>query len=180
MLEGVRRIGEFHPVPEAEIVALEKDIGTALPASFRNFLLEIGGCWYCSVITTYVPWVIRERIGFFDYNVEHKFYPWQNPDVLPLEKLVNCICIAGTLDGDSIVFLPDDLNKYFILPRHKETVYSFNGSYESLIEWIVYGGQLYDWHTNDEQDLDDVPNWEEFEDPRDGAYVEGFSYSNQN
>lgn len=144
-----------------------------LPVSFKAFLSEIGGCWYCGLITVYVPWVVREKLGDYDFFLKNQFFPWDSSDLMSLQKLAQCVKVAGTIDGDAVVVHPDHPERFFILPRHQSKIYVYDESFESLLRWIVCDGQFY---TSEFEDADDIPPDDLFVDPCLEPYVEGIPY----
>ncbi|MEF2277819.1 hypothetical protein V3W47_05865 [Deinococcus sp. YIM 134068] len=143
MYEDVRRIGPLTAtIPPLEVAAAERALGLTFPPGYREFLAELGLGTYCTVVMTFGPAMVMERVQR-DRQVWANHYYWKNPEVLPQAELAYCVMTARTIEGDQIVLHSGRPESVYILPRQVLEIHELPGDYRRVLDWIASAGVLY-------------------------------------
>jgi len=112
-------IGTISPLNDIDFI---KDTVTfELPKDYFDFLKEYGYGNICEVIYFYEPDEQHIKNTFMEYIDE--LWDWQNEK--QKNMVLNGLSIGGTIDGDIICCVNDNLFPYVFLPRHLESILSF-------------------------------------------------------
>jgi hypothetical protein len=127
----------------AEVDATEAELGARFPSGYREYVTRFGegilGGYY---IRVYPPWRIlteinrwRERIG--------NYWLWDGGErVLSKNEALRCVVVGDTLDGDELIVLPDNPERVYILPRHRDAVMIAGDGLLPAIDWLCSSGTL--------------------------------------
>jgi hypothetical protein len=127
-------LDDIHPVsPQrfyndpAAVDAAEKQLGTRLPAGYRDFITCFGEGILGVYVRVYPPHQILEGdngVTEWRKRIDEYWFWDEGKDVLTKEKALEFIIVADTMDGDEVVFHPSEPDRLYVLPRYEEGVYA--------------------------------------------------------
>jgi hypothetical protein len=126
---------------DAEIDAVERDLGFRVPAGYRAYMTELGEGYLNDWLRVMPPWRIRAEVE------EHRglmaaFWFWDAADTgFGQTEAVDSIPIALTADFDAVVVHPVD-PRLFVLPRDGDRVYARDPDLLQVAEWMCSAGVL--------------------------------------
>ncbi len=122
-----------------DIRQLEDVLGSSLPAGYREFMLALGeGVLGGAYVRVYPPWRVgRELHTWRDRIREYWFW-----DGLAQERALACVVLGDTLDGDELIFHPEDPDDIWVLPRHSEQAVRVGRGLWEALEWLCSSGVL--------------------------------------
>ena len=147
MFNNFKIVGDVAPASEAEVSDAENSLGAKFPTGYREYVTRFGQGILGGYIRIYPPTILvdgNNRLQEWRKRIEEYWFWRQGETVLPKHKALECIIVGDTLDGDELVFHPDQPNKIYVLPRHSEKIFVVRGGLESLIEWLCASGVLTD------------------------------------
>lgn len=136
----------FYNDPVAVDVA-EKQLGTRLPAGYRDFIARFGEGTLGVYVRVYPPYQILEgdnRVTEWRKRIDEYWFWDEGKDVLTKAKALECIIVADTMDGDEVVFHPAEPDRLYVLPRNEEGVYVTDGGLLPAVDWLLNSGTLTD------------------------------------
>ncbi len=121
---------------ESDVDAAEAQLGTRLPAGYREYVTTLGKGEYCRFLWMYNPLeIVRDRANRRT-ELEQYAHLWEDGfDILSEERLRECIVFGATIDADLTVFHPDAPDTVYELPRHDSTIYKIGQSLEEALAW---------------------------------------------
>ena len=150
-------------VTAAEVVGLERQLGTKMPPGYQEFVTTLGLGVLNDTVRVYTPARILRELQNFRQRL-NEYWLWEAArQVLSKEKAVESIIVADTGNGDEIIFHPSQPDKLFILLHDSSQIVEPGSDLDAAIEWILRSSDLFD----DDDDDNFVPRPE-------GLYFEPF------
>lgn len=142
--EDVYRVGDkLDVVAVAEVDTVAARLGTRFPDGYREFVTTLGAGDYTSYARIYLPSQVVEQM-----EAPAELQPlWRTSpaetietggDVLPLDRLKTAIVLSSTVDGDSIVFLPDDPDAIYMVDVNNDSIDRIGSNLYQSLDWLVY------------------------------------------
>ncbi len=131
----------------AAVDAAEKQLGTRLPAGYRQFITRFGEGTLGVYVRVYPPYQILEGdncVAEWRKRIDEYWFWDEGKDVLPKARALECIIVADTMDGDEVAFHPSNPDRLYVLPRYEEAVFTTDGGLLPAIEWLMTSGMLTD------------------------------------
>lgn len=130
----------------AEVDQAEAHLGTRFPGGYREYVMRFGeGLLGGSYIRIYPPRRIlsgQNNLTEWRQRIEEYWFWDEGRNVLPKERALRSIVVGDTLDGDELIFHPDDPERIYVLPRHSENIYVAGMGLLEAIEWLCTSGTL--------------------------------------
>lgn len=121
---------------EADVDDAEAQLSTLFPVGYREYATTLGQGYFCGFVRIYEPSnVVRSQEYYRTYFEENADLWEDGHNVLPPERLRECIVIGSSVDADLIAFHPNDLNTLYELPRHDSTIYRIGSTLYEALEW---------------------------------------------
>ncbi len=124
---------------DADIVVAQAQLGAHFPNGYRDYVTTLGAGYCNDYIRVLLPADIlsdleeaRERWAMFAPS-RYK----GGRDSLPLERMVESIMLLDTIDGDEVVFHPDEPNTFYVLPRQDEQIYEIGHTLNDALAWLL-------------------------------------------
>jgi hypothetical protein len=115
--------GTTHPVPESEILAVEKSLGCKFPPDYRRFVQKYGPGYFRPLpVEVPSPRQILASVAETQQRLEDYWFWDESPDILTKEDAVRSIACFDTDIGHDIRFLPEDPWTLFVLWHEEETI----------------------------------------------------------
>ena len=135
--------GPLFQATDAEVDAMEKQLGIIFPREYREYVTTLGeGILGGDYIRIYPPWRIANELDAWHKRIEEYWFWDDRSSALTKNKVLESIIIGDTLNGDEIILHPDQPDHIFVLPRNSEIIYySGNGLFET-IDWLCSSGML--------------------------------------
>jgi hypothetical protein len=134
--------GPVRPVPEADVEALERELGTRMPDGYREYVTRLGAGTLESFIRVWTPAQISSGLqvhrgllaGFWHWGDEAREFDQ--------EAGAGSIPVADTLTGDMVAFAPSRPDQLVILPRDSDSLIVRREGLLQTVEWILSSGVL--------------------------------------
>ncbi|MGE0786420.1 MAG: hypothetical protein AB7S26_12190 [Sandaracinaceae bacterium] len=141
-LDAIRLTDAFVPSEPRAVDELERSLGCAMPACYREYVVAYGASVYAGFVRVYAPERVSEGLPAWRDRVR-EYYFWEaSAELLDHERLVECVVIADTLDGDELVFHPTDPATLYVLPRHQDRIHVAGTSLQDALRWLTESGTL--------------------------------------
>jgi predicted DNA-binding WGR domain protein len=128
---------------DREVDALEKKLGVRFPGGYREYVTTLGeGILGGTFVRVYGPGTIAKQLASWRKRIK-QYWLWdQASAVLTKKRAVESIIIADTLQGDELLFHPEEPNRLLVLPRHKEKIFVAGSTLLEAVEWLCGSGKL--------------------------------------
>ncbi len=128
---------------DAEVSALETWLKTTLPAGYREYVTTLGeGVLGGSFVRVYSPWRIEQQLAGWRQRIAEYWFWERSRSVLSRERALESILITDTLNGDELIFHPQQRDRLLILPVESEKIYKAGSSLLEAVEWMCSSGKL--------------------------------------
>jgi len=136
-------IGVVAPVSDEAVSGVEETLGATFPPGYREYVTALGeGVLGGTYIRVYPPRRVLEEYGEAQQRWSEYWFWDAGRDVLTKEEALTCIIFGDTLDGDELVFQPQQPGHIFILPRQSGAIYDAGSDLFCAIEWLCGSGIL--------------------------------------
>ena len=129
---------------EGDVAAGERALETQFPAGYAAFVTTLGEGSYCDAIRIYAPQRIVKDNDEFRARLKEYFFWDEGANVLSKERVVESICIADTVNGDELIFHPENPAKLYVLPHEAEVIYPAGSTFDEALDWMLNCGELVD------------------------------------
>jgi hypothetical protein len=123
---------------DAEVDALEAELGMTMPVGYREFVTRLGHGNLCSLrVTPPAEMLVRlqEHIGMMAV-----YWFWTDPlGEFGQDEAMASVPIADTWHGDQIVAWPGDPDRLYVLWRNADSVYAWDRGLLDLAEFLCRG-----------------------------------------
>jgi hypothetical protein len=135
--------GELNPIRHEVVSDVEARLNITFPLGYREFITTLGQGFFCeSYIRVYPPRrILKEYRDFQKRWAEYWFWD-DGRDVLSKAKALQAIIIADTMEGDELIFCPDEPERLYVLPRNKDTIFQVGTTLFEALEWLCHSGIL--------------------------------------
>jgi hypothetical protein len=142
-IDGVEvRGGALVPASDAEVDALEDQLGVEFPDGYRAYVTRLGEGTLNDFVRVLPPWRILTEVEVHRGTMAADWF-WDTGNVpFGQEQATESIPLADTLDGDVIAFHPDDRAQLIVLPRNRDRVYARGPDLLEAINWMCSGGTI--------------------------------------
>ena len=124
----------------ADVDDLESRLGVRFPYGYRDYVTRLGEGDLNALIRVYPPWrVLAELDAHRGMMAGYWFWDARGFPFGQVEAMES-IPLADSIDGDTILFHPDDPTEIIILPRHDEKLVVRGPDLLETIAWICSGG----------------------------------------
>jgi hypothetical protein len=129
---------------QGDVRDAERELKTRFPDGYAEFVTSLGQGLLCGFVRVYLPKRILDEVAEFRSRVQEYFCWEEGAAVLPKSRVVESICIADTINGDEVIFHPDDPARLYLLPHDSETIFQIGSSLDAALDWILESGELMD------------------------------------
>jgi hypothetical protein len=128
---------------DAEIDALEAKLGVAFPDGYREYVTTLGeGVLGGIFVRVYPPWRIAKELARWRKRIR-KYWFWdQGSAILTKQRALESIVIADTVNGDEMLFHPEERGRLLVLPRYSEEIFVAGSNLLDAVEWLCSSGKL--------------------------------------
>lgn len=127
--------GTTYPATDAEVDALEAELGMSMPAGYREYVTRLGHGNLCSLrVTSPTEMLARleEHIGMMAV-----YWFWTDPlGEFGQDEAMASVPIADTWHGDQVVAWPGDSDRLFVLWRDADSVYGWDRGLLELADFF--------------------------------------------
>ncbi len=145
--EDVYRVGDkLDVVAGAEVDAVATRLGTRFPDGYREFVTTLGVGDYTNYVRVYLPSQVVEEMELPDeVQPLWRTHPAETiergGDVLPLDRLRTAIVLSSTVDGDSVVFLPDNPDAIYMIDVNSDSIDHIGSNLYQSLDWLTHHSQ---------------------------------------
>ena len=125
-----------------EVAAAEQAIWSSFPPGYTEFVTQLGDGELTTWVRINPPARIQASFQVFQERLKEYFFWESGRDVLPQERVVECIPLGSTMNGDELIFHPSDVRRILALPRNDEAILEIGSSLPEAIEWLFRSGVL--------------------------------------
>jgi hypothetical protein len=125
-----------------EVAAAEQAIWSSFPPGYTEFVTQLGDGELTTWVRLNPPARIQTTIQSFQERLKEHFFWEAGREVLPQERVVECIPLGSTVNGDDLVFHPSDVRRILVLARNDEAIFEIGSSLPEAIEWLFRSGVL--------------------------------------
>jgi predicted DNA-binding WGR domain protein len=127
---------------DKEVDALEEKLGS-FPQGYRDYIKTLGeGILGGTFVRVYGPGTIGKQLDAWRKRIEEYWFWDEGSAVLTKNRAVESVIIADTLQGDELLFHPEEPNRLLVLPRHKEKIFVAGSTVLEAVEWMCGSGKL--------------------------------------
>ncbi len=143
-LDDVTVVGEpLVRADDIQVDELETRLGVSFPNGYRQYITALGeGVLGGSYIRIYPPWRILDELQEWRQRIEEYWFWDEGRDVLSKQQALESIILGDTLDGDEVIFRPQQPQRILVLPRHSEQIYVAGDDLWQAISWLCSSGTL--------------------------------------
>jgi hypothetical protein len=126
-----------------EVTRVEAELNTAFPDGYREFMTRFGRGEFCGVLGVLAPReVVKRRDELRKYGVFNEASEtWENFDSLfPDGDPREIIPVAGSIDGDEVVFFRGKPEVLWSFPRQDRTIYKIGRTFLEALAWYQKAG----------------------------------------
>lgn len=135
------RGGPLTLTTNAEVDAVEAQLGVSFPRGYREYLTTLGE-GVLGMVRVYPPGrVARDLEKWRDRINRYWFWDAGGP-VLSKPRALESIVIADTGGGDEIIFHPDEPDRLLVLPIDSEQIFVAGADLLEAVEWICSSGKV--------------------------------------
>jgi hypothetical protein len=113
---------------QGDVRDAERELKTRFPDGYAEFVTSLGQGLLCSFVRVYLPKRILDEVAEFRSRVQEYFCWEEGAAVLPKSRVVESVCLADTVNGDEVIFHPDDPARLYLLPHDSETIFQIGSS----------------------------------------------------
>lgn len=131
--------GIILPINSGEIDSLEKKLNTKFPFGYRELICKFGEGWLKD-FRIYPPSRIlsgSNNINEWRKRIDEYWFWDEEPIVITKEKALECIIFADNINGDELIFHPNEPNSIYILFRDDEQAILIEGGIFKTLEWYA-------------------------------------------
>jgi hypothetical protein len=126
-----------------DLAKMEAELWVKLPSEYCDYVTTLGeGVLGGTFIRVYPPWRVLKEIADWRNRIRRYWFWDKGRKLLPKERALESIILADTLQGDELVFHPMRPDRFFVLPRYRETVFEVQADFLETIEWMCTSGKL--------------------------------------
>jgi hypothetical protein len=134
-MEFLRASTHHLAIPRVEVERAEAYFKTALPSGYVDAVTSYGEGMYCDLFRIFSPDRLPEE-NKISRDMWSAFWPFENSDELITQaEAADSIPVAGTIDGDNVIFYPPRPDRVYILPRHERIIYTASADFSDLWDW---------------------------------------------
>ena len=128
---------------EAEVDALEASLGFPFPAGYREYVTTLGeGVLGGTFVRVYAPWTVEKRLAPWRERIDAYWFWDDGAKLLTKERALESIVLADTLNGDELLFHPDEPGRLLVLPIESEKIFVAGSTLLEAVEWMCSSGKL--------------------------------------
>lgn len=125
------------PAPESSVAEAEVALNVKFPDGYREYVTALGSGILSDFIRVYPPNAVVKDLSTFRERVNEYFFWDASADLLPKSRILECIWIADTINGDEVIFHPSDSHKLYLLPHDTEEIVELGPTLNDAIEWLL-------------------------------------------
>jgi hypothetical protein len=122
---------------KGDVERAEKTLGTKFPKGYADFVTKFGTGLFNDVIRVYAPDNVVDELEQFRNRIEEYYFWDQSEDLISKERVKECIWIADTLNGDEVIFHPDNPARLYLLPRDSEEIEILGKTLNDALEQLL-------------------------------------------
>jgi hypothetical protein len=125
----------LEPTPSAEVDALERELGFALPSGYRDFVTRFGEGDYADLFRVSAPDAIRAHLAEDRARWAQFWFFAGSEHLLTQREMADAVRVADTFDGDEFVAHPKRRDVVFVLPRDSDRIVTLPADLRGLTGW---------------------------------------------
>jgi predicted DNA-binding WGR domain protein len=128
---------------DKEVDALEMKLGVSLPQGYREYMKTLGeGVLGGTFVRVYGPGTIAKGLNSWRKRIKQYWFWDLSSAVLTKKRAVESVIIADSLQGDELLFHPEEPDRLLVLPRYKEIIFVAGSTMLEAVEWMCGSGKL--------------------------------------
>ena len=123
----------------------ERQLGTRLPAGYRDFIARFGEGLLAGYIRVDPPYQILSgdnNVHAWRERIDEYWFWDEGSDVLTKDRALEGVIVADTMDGDGLMMHPSEPDRLYVLPRYEGAIYVAGDGLLPAIEWLLTSGVL--------------------------------------
>lgn len=125
----------------SEIRRAEKALHCLFPDGYGDFVTTFGKGTYSDFVRVALPLEIAKEVGAFRARLKRHYFWTDKRSALPKARVVECIRIADSLNGDELLSHPDT-RRLYVLPIDREVVFAVGSTFAEGLAWMCESGKL--------------------------------------
>jgi len=130
----------------AEVDAAEAKIGARFPLGYREYVTRFGeGVLGGSYVRIYPPRRILNGLNNLEEwraRIEEYWFWEDGCEILTKEQALESVIVGDTVDGDELLFHPNNPDRLVVLPRNSESIFVAGDGLPEAIDWLCSSGTL--------------------------------------
>jgi hypothetical protein len=128
---------------DEQVNQLETKLGIVFPQGYREYVTTLGeGVLGGTFVRVYPPWRITRELREWRKRIKQYWFWDQGKAVLTKKRATESIIIADTLNGDELIFHPEEVDRLLVLPRHYQDIFEAGSDLLEAVEWMCSSGKL--------------------------------------
>lgn len=128
-------------VTHAEVDTIAARLGLTFPEGYAEYVTELGEGFLSNYLQIWLPHKVESELPEQRQFWSDQFF-WDANGPLPPARAAETVTLGSTMDGDRLVFHPDQPDDLFMLPRHDDQIYQLGPGLEAAIDWLFGSGVL--------------------------------------
>lgn len=135
------RGGPLTLATDAEIDAVEAQLGVSFPRGYREYLTTLGE-GALGTVRVYPPARVARDLDKWRDRID-RYWFWEKGELtLSKPRALESIVIADTGGGDEVVFHPEEPDRLLVLPIDSENIFVAGADLLEAVEWICSSGKV--------------------------------------
>lgn len=128
-----------------DLKSAETSLGASFPDDYGEYVTRLGQGELCDFLRMLMPVEVIQRTRDFRELVESDLI-WegeQREAYIPRGRALNCVALAYTIDGDTLLFHPVQTERFYFWTRDAGIVDDVGQTLEEAIQWLGNAGNLH-------------------------------------
>ena len=137
------RGGPLALTTDAEIDMVEAQLGLTFPRGYRAYLTTLGeGVLGGHLVRVYPPQRVADDLEKWRDRIDRYWFWDAGSPVLSKPSALESVVIADTLNGDEVIFHPDEPDRLLVLPADTEKIFVAGADLLEAVEWLCSSGKV--------------------------------------
>lgn len=125
-----------------DIKAAEKRLKTTFPQGYEEYATTLGEGVLSALVRVYPPWQVVNGLKDWRRRIRDYWFWGDSEQPIDQEQAQEFVVFADTMNGDEIIFHPDEPSRIFMLPHEDENVYEVGATLSEALTWACTSGVL--------------------------------------
>jgi hypothetical protein len=125
-----------------EVQSAAASLKLTFPPGYQEYVTTLGDGEYCGYVRVLLPSQVLAEYRDWQKLWKEYFFWDEEEGGITKGRVIECIRIAYTIDGDSLVFHPENPAELFVLPRNDDFIHRIGSSLGEALDWVCESGVL--------------------------------------